>query len=105
MTESKCGWSGKLTRVEDGTGPYMLKSWVPNTSITLARNPHYFIPGQPHFDSVVYQVIPSDASRIAALRTGQIQFAAFIDPIYYPQVQQLQQQGLANVLHVLDINY
>ena len=96
---------GKLTRVEDGTGPFMLKSWVPNTSITLVRNPHYFIAGQPHFDSVVYQVIPADASRIAALRTGQIQFAAFLDPIYFPQVQQLQQTKLVNVLHVLDINY
>ncbi|MDB5059495.1 MAG: Heme-binding protein [Chloroflexi bacterium] len=96
---------GKLTRVEDGTGPYTLQSWVPNTSITLVKNPHYFVAGQPHFDKVVYQVIPSDASRVAALRTGQIQFAAFLDPIYFPQVQQLQQTSQANVLHVLDINY
>ena len=96
---------GKLTRVEDGTGPYMLKSWVPNTAITLVRNPRYFAAGQPQIDTVVFQVIPSDASRIAALRTGQIQFAAFLDPIYFPQVQELQQGGLANVLHVLDINY
>lgn len=96
---------GNLTRIEDGTGPFMLKSWVPNTAITLVRNPHYFIPGQPHLDRVVYQVIPQDASRIAALRTGQIQFAAFLDPIYFPSVQQLQQSGRANVLHVLDINY
>ncbi len=97
--------AGKLTRVEDGTGPYMLKSWVPNTSITLVKNPHYFVPGQPHFDSVVFQIIPSDASRVAALRTGQIQFAAFLDPIYFQQVQQLQQANLVSVLHVLDINY
>jgi peptide/nickel transport system substrate-binding protein len=91
--------------VEDGTGPYMLKSWVPNTSITLVKNSHYFVAGQPHFDSVVFQVIPSDASRVAALRTGQIQFAAFIDPIYFPQVQQLKSAGQAKIVHVLDINY
>jgi peptide/nickel transport system substrate-binding protein len=97
--------NGKLTRVEDGTGPFMLKAWVPNTSITLVKYPHYFISGQPHFDSVVFQIIPADASRIAALRTGQIQFAAFIDPVYFPQVQQVQQAGLASVIHVLDINY
>jgi peptide/nickel transport system substrate-binding protein len=96
---------GKLTRVEDGTGPFMLKSWVPNTAITLVRNPHYFLAGLPHLDKVVYQIIPADASRIAALRTGQIQFAAFLDPIYFPQVQQLQKSGQVNVLHVLDINY
>jgi peptide/nickel transport system substrate-binding protein len=96
---------GNLTRVEDGTGPYMLKSWAPNTAITLVKNPHYFVAGQPHFDSVVFQVIPSDASRVAALRTGQIQFAAFIDPVYFPQVQQLKSAGQADVLHVLDINY
>jgi peptide/nickel transport system substrate-binding protein len=96
---------GNLTRVEDGTGPYVLKSWVPNTSITLVKNSHYFVAGQPHFDSVVFQVIPSDASRVAALRTGQIQFAAFIDPIYFPQVQQLKSAGQAKIVHVLDINY
>ncbi len=96
---------GKLTRVEDGTGPFMLKSWVPNTAITLVRNPNYFLAGLPHLDKVVYQIIPADASRIAALRTGQIQFAAFLDPIYFPQVQQLQKAGQVNVLHVLDINY
>jgi peptide/nickel transport system substrate-binding protein len=96
---------GNLTRVEDGTGPFMLKSWVPNTAITLVRNPHYFLPGLPHLDKVVFQVIPTDASRIAALRTGQIQFAAFLDPIYFPQLQQLQTSGQAHILHVLDINY
>ncbi len=96
---------GNLTRVEDGTGPFMLKSWVPNTTITLVRNPHYFVAGLPHIASVVYQIIPADASRVAAMRTGQIQFAAFLDPIYFPSVQQLQKSGQANVLHVLDINY
>ncbi len=96
---------GTVTRVEDGTGPYMLKSWVPNTAITLVRNPRYFVAGQPHLDKIVFQVIPTDASRIAALRTGQIQFAAFLDPIYFPLVQQLQKSGTAHVLHVLDINY
>jgi len=96
---------GTVTRVEDGTGPYMLKSWVPNTAITLVRNPRYFVAGQPHLDKIVFQVIPTDASRIAALRTGQIQFAAFLDPIYFPLVQQLQKSGMAHVLHVLDINY
>jgi peptide/nickel transport system substrate-binding protein len=59
----------------------------------------------PHLDKVVFQVIPTDASRIAALRTGQIQFAAFLDPIYFPQLQQLQTSGQAHILHVLDINY
>ena len=96
---------GNLTRVEDGTGPFMLKSWVPNTAITLVRNPHYFLPGLPHLNKVIFQVIPSDASSIAALRTGQIQFAAFLDPIYFPMLQQLQKSGRAHILHVLDINY
>jgi peptide/nickel transport system substrate-binding protein len=53
----------------------------------------------------VYQVIPSDASRIAALRTGAIQFAAFLDPIYFPSVEQLQHSNTVNLMHVLDINY
>ncbi|MHB1612224.1 MAG: ABC transporter substrate-binding protein [Sulfobacillus sp.] len=78
---------GNLQRVEDGTGPYILSQWIPNQSITLVRNPHYFVHGEPYFNKVVFQIIPSTTARIAALQSGQIQFAEFLDPKHYGQLE------------------
>jgi peptide/nickel transport system substrate-binding protein len=79
--------NGDLQRVEDGTGPYMLQKWIPNESITLVRNPHYFVPGEPRFQKIVFQIIPSTTARIAALQSGQIQFAEFSDPKHFAQLE------------------
>jgi peptide/nickel transport system substrate-binding protein len=35
-----------------GTGPWMLDSYKPNVSITLVRNPTYFVAGLPYIDRV-----------------------------------------------------
>ncbi|PSR32380.1 MAG: hypothetical protein C7B46_14550 [Sulfobacillus benefaciens] len=78
---------GNLQRVEDGTGPYMLSQWIPNESITLVRNPHYFIHGEPYFQKIVFQIIPSTTARIAALQSGEIQFAEFSDPKHFSQLE------------------
>ncbi|AUW93060.1 hypothetical protein BXT84_03085 [Sulfobacillus thermotolerans] len=80
---------GNLQRVEDGTGPYILKKWIPNESITLVRNPHYFIHGKPYFKEIVFQIIPSTNARIAALQSGQIQFAEFLDPDHFAQLDNM----------------
>lgn len=97
--------NGNLKRVEDGTGPYKLSDWQPNNSITLVKNKDYFIPNHPYLDSIVFQIIPQDSSRIAALQSGQIQFATFIDPSYYAQVNALGTSGTLDVQKYLDSNY
>lgn len=55
-------------------GPYLLKSRVPGSSITLDVNPDYWGP-KPPFAHVVYKVIPEAAARSAALVAGEIDFA------------------------------
>ena len=35
-----------------GTGPWMLEAYNPNTSLTLVRNPNYFVAGLPYIDRV-----------------------------------------------------
>ena len=55
-------------------GPYMIAERVPGSSITLKPNPDYW--GEtPKFETVVFEVIPEDAARAAALRAGEIDFA------------------------------
>jgi peptide/nickel transport system substrate-binding protein len=62
-----------------GTGPYMLKSWVPGTEITLERNPHYqqfrgdaLNKGLPYAKTIVLTVISEEAVAQAALESGEL---------------------------------
>lgn len=58
-----------------GTGPYKFVSWTPGQQVVLERNPSYWEKGQPKADRIVFRLIPEDASRIAALLSGEAQFA------------------------------
>ena len=54
-----------------GTGPWMLDSYKPNVSITLVRNPAYFVAGLPYIDRVELIVDEDNASRMAAFLSGR----------------------------------
>ncbi len=96
---------GNLQRVEDGTGPYILKDWVPNQSITLVRNPHYFIKGEPYINKIVFQIVPSSTSRIAALQSGQAQFAEFLDPANYSKLEDMAKAHDINTEKFISSDY
>ncbi|GIX47478.1 MAG: solute-binding transporter (periplasmic) [Candidatus Tectimicrobiota bacterium] len=55
-----------------GTGPFILTEYTRKTEYKYERNPDYFIDGLPYLDRYVLRIIPEEASRIAALRTGQV---------------------------------
>jgi len=54
-----------------GTGPFTLESYKPNVSLTLVRNPGYFVAGLPYIDRVEMLVDEDNASRIAAFLGGK----------------------------------
>jgi len=54
-----------------GTGPYTLEAYKPNTSLSLARNPSYFVAGLPYIDRVEMIVDEDNASRMAAFLGGR----------------------------------
>jgi len=63
-----------------GTGPFQLKEWAPDQRVVLEPNPHWW--GQGKFGGnvtqIVYTPIKSDATRMAALLSGEVDFV--IDP-------------------------
>ena len=65
---------GDLNKVEAGSGPFKLLEWTPDTRTVLVRNPDYYVAGQPAVDKITYLIMPEESARIAALRTGNIQF-------------------------------
>jgi peptide/nickel transport system substrate-binding protein len=64
-----------------GTGPFMFKEWVRGDHITLERNPNYWRQGMPYLDEIVLKIIPDPASRVLALKTGEIDYCYFY---YFP---------------------
>jgi peptide/nickel transport system substrate-binding protein len=78
------------SRNANGTGPYMLKSREPDVRTVMVRNPNYWRPIKGNVTEVVYTPIRADATRTAALLSGEIDLV--LDPA--PQdVQRLNQQG------------
>ena len=83
----------------NGTGAYMLKSREPDIKTVLVKNPNWWGVKEGRFegnvDEVVYTPIGSDATRLAALVSGEI------DLINDPPVQdvpRLKQNGSVKVL-------
>ena len=68
-----------------GTGPMMLTDWTEGTSITWDKNPDYWRTDEkypenrlPYIDRLRALVMPEAATRLAALRTGQVDYVGRI---------------------------
>ena len=68
-----------------GTGPFIMDEFVSATSITFDKNPNYWhndekFPGNrlPYVDRLVFIMMSDEATRIAALRSGQIDISGDI---------------------------
>lgn len=57
-----------------GTGPFKFESHTPGAEVRLVRNENYFKEGLPLLDAVVFRVIPDDATQIAALEAGEVDY-------------------------------
>ena len=55
-----------------GTGPFVFSEWVPNSHMTVTKNPHYWRKGYPYLDSITYKPIIDPNARTNALQTGEI---------------------------------
>lgn len=64
--------NGNLMQVACGTGPFMLKEWIPDNKVILEKNPDYFVEGEPKLDAIEYYVMTDESARVAALRTGNV---------------------------------
>jgi peptide/nickel transport system substrate-binding protein len=57
-----------------GTGPYKFVSYIPKETVVLTSNPNYW-GGKPAWDKVTFRTITSDASRAAAVLSGEVDLA------------------------------
>jgi ABC-type transport system substrate-binding protein len=63
-----------------GTGPYKFVEFIPNDRVVVEANPNYWGPNKAAFQTIVFRRIPEDATRLAALEAGEIDFATNVPP-------------------------
>ena len=68
-----------------GSGPFILKEYVPGNKAILVRNPNYFEKGLPYLDEVHQIYIKEYAAQVSALSTGEI------DIMYFAPVEIIDQ--------------
>jgi len=54
-----------------GSGPFKFAEWVKEDHVTLVANDDYF-KGRPYLDRVIFKVIPSYATSVAAIEAGEV---------------------------------
>jgi len=90
----------------NGTGPFAFDSRTANQSISLTSNTTYW-GGEPKLDGLEFRIIPDETSIVAALQSGDVQFAVLQDPLVAQTVEGSglvlsKTPGLA--YHVLQLN-
>lgn len=58
-----------------GAGPFMVTSFSPGESVTMAKNPNYalFAPGQPKLDGLKFEQLANTDQQVAAIKEGEAQ--------------------------------
>lgn len=64
-----------------GTGPFVFKEWIPGNSLTVEKNPHYWEPGKPYLDRVVFSDTSNPIVALQRLRTGEADYISALSPI------------------------
>lgn len=57
-----------------GTGPFMFKEWARGDHLTLVKNPNYWQPGLPHFDTLIFRTVSNATAAVSALQQGSVDF-------------------------------
>lgn len=63
-----------------GAGPYIATSHVQDQSWTFEKNPYYYAADEVGIDELELEIVPDEASRLAAMRDGSADYAYFNNP-------------------------
>jgi len=82
-------WARVASLPAAGTGPFKISRFVPRTSVELAKNENYWDRGRiPRLDRVLLLPMPEATTRLAALRSGQVDWIEVPPPDAIPSLRQ-----------------
>ncbi|MGH9313980.1 MAG: ABC transporter substrate-binding protein [Vicinamibacterales bacterium] len=83
-----------------GLGPFVIESYLPGRTLTLARNPRYWRKDDrgrqlPYLDRVEFQIVATMDTEVLQLESGAVDLMIFSDvrPEDYARLRALQDQG------------
>lgn len=88
-----------------GTGPWIVEEWRTGDRITMRRNPDYnwgpdyFHEGPAHIETIVFQSIMEEASRVAAFETGETHQLS-LPAIDIPRMSESGEYNVVNYLRL-----
>lgn len=74
-------------RNANGTGPFMLKEWVPDQKLVLTQNKGWWGKAEGNITEIVYTPVKADATRIAALLSGEVDLVLDPSPQDLPRIR------------------
>ena len=89
-----------VAKKPNGTGPFKFTSRTANQSLSLAANQDYW-GGKPKLSGLEFRIIPDETSVVAALQSGNVQFAVLNDPL----VAKTAQGSGITVAKTADLSY
>ena len=99
----------RLATEEFGTGPFVLTGHLPGLRTVMARNPDYWEEGKPYLDEIVILNIAQAATRVTALRDGEVDIVHDLEPQSvasiesHPDTTVLKTASLSNIGMDMDI--
>jgi peptide/nickel transport system substrate-binding protein len=93
---SSTSQSGTLSRVPDGTGPYIMTSYTPAQALKMAAKPNYFL-GPAQIKSIDWETIPTDSSALAGLLSGSVNLDFGLSPTDVSSVQRSSSDRVVTV--------
>ena len=75
-------------RNANGTGPFMLKSWEQDVRMVLVRNPAWWGKMDGNVTEIVYTPVKAEATRVAALLSGEVDMILDPSPNDLPRLRQ-----------------
>jgi peptide/nickel transport system substrate-binding protein len=63
-----------------GTGPFVMTTWVPNSSLTVIRNPHYWRKGLPYLDQITFKPMSDPQTMYDSLVSGDTDLIQTSEP-------------------------
>ena len=79
----------------NGTGPFIIVSHEPGVKTVFKPNPNWWGKPEHNLDEVIFQTIKSDATRVAALLSGDIDM---MDPVPVQDIERVKASANATVL-------
>jgi peptide/nickel transport system substrate-binding protein len=80
---------------ENGTGPFMIESHQPGVKTVFKINPNWWGKPEGNIKEIVFTPIASDATRVAALLSGEVDL---IEPVPIQDIQRVNSSGNATVM-------